>query len=176
MKNLKIERAISVLPRRRVLHAGLLAAGGAVLAPGFAPAAEAPATASKGLAAAPSSMAGASPRLTLHAIDTYHGATGAGLKVDLSRFEGERWQAIKSVQAVAGGRPADPLLLGDEYRQGRYEVLLHLDDYFERMGTKLPNPPFLSKVPLRFVIQDAAQRVHLAALFSPWSYSYYRGS
>ena len=35
---------------------------------------------------------------------------------------------------------------------------------------------FLSKVPLRFVIQDAAQRVHLAALFSPWGYSYYRGS
>jgi 5-hydroxyisourate hydrolase-like protein (transthyretin family) len=26
------------------------------------------------------------------------------------------------------------------------------------------------------VISDASQRVHLAALFSPWGYSYYRGS
>ena len=121
-------------------------------------------------------MAGASPRLTLHAIDTYHGATGAGLKVDLLRFDGGRWHPIKSVQAVAGGRPADPLLLGDDYKEGRYEVLLHLDDYFAQMGAKLPNPPFLSKVPLRFVIQDASQRVHVAALFSPWGYSYYRGS
>ena len=26
------------------------------------------------------------------------------------------------------------------------------------------------------VINDASQRVHVAALFSPWGYSYYRGS
>jgi 5-hydroxyisourate hydrolase len=83
---------------------------------------------------------------------------------------------LKTVRANAGGRPADPLLIGDAYRSGRYEVLLHLDEYFAQMGAKLPQPSFLSKVPLRFVIQDAAQRVHLAALFSPWGYSYYRGS
>jgi len=53
---------------------------------------------------------------------------------------------------------------------------VHLDEYFAQMGAKLPNPGFLSKMPLRFVIQDAAQRVHLAALFSPWGYSYYCGS
>ncbi|HEV8689772.1 MAG TPA: hydroxyisourate hydrolase [Polaromonas sp.] len=163
------------MPRRGVLRAGLLM-GGAALAPGFAAAADASAAASTGLSVAPSSQAGVSPRLTVHAIDTFHGATGAGLKLDLSRFDGERWQLLKTVRANAGGRPADPLLIGDAYRSGRYEVLLHLDEYFAQMGAKLPQPSFLSKVPLRFVIQDAAQRVHLAALFSPWGYSYYRGS
>lgn len=163
------------MPRRGVLRAGLLM-GGAALAPGFAAAADAPAAAPTGLTVAPSSQSGVSPQLTVHAIDTFHGATGAGLKLDLSRFEGERWQLLKTVRANAGGRPAEPLLIGDAYRSGRYEVLLHLDEYFAQMGAKLPQPSFLSNVPLRFVIQDAAQRVHLAALFSPWGYSYYRGS
>ena len=163
------------LARRGLLRAGLLM-GGAVLAPRLAAAADTPAAAPAGLTAAPTSMAGVSPRLTVHAIDTFHGATGAGLKLDLSRFDGERWQLLKTVQANAGGRPADPLLVGDAYRAGRYEVLLHLDEYFAQMGVKLPQPSFLSSVPLRFVVADASQRVHLAALFSPWGYSYYRGS
>ena len=164
------------MPRRGILRAGLLIGGAALASPFVVTAADAPATAPAGLTAAPNSQAGVSPRLTAHAIDTYHGATGAGLKLDLSRFDGERWQLLKTVRANAGGRPAEPLLIGDSYRAGRYEVLVHLDEYFAQMGAKLPNPAFLSKVPLRFVIQDAAQRVHLAALFSPWGYSYYRGS
>jgi 5-hydroxyisourate hydrolase len=163
------------LPRRGLLRAGLLV-GGAMLSPRPAAAAGAPATPPSGLSSAPASMAGVTPRLTVHAIDTYHGATGPGLQMDLSRFEDGRWQVVKTVRANAGGRPADPLLLDDTYRTGRYEVLLHLDEYFNRMGARLPQPPFLSTVPLRFVIHDAAQRVHLAALFSPWAYSYYRGS
>jgi 5-hydroxyisourate hydrolase len=161
--------------RRKMFQAGLVI-GGAALAPRLAGAAEGPKASPGGLIAAPASMAGTSPRLTVHAIDTYHGATGAGLKMDLARFDGERWMPVKTVRANAGGRPADPLLLGDTYRTGRYEVLLHLDEYFEQMGVKLPQPSFLSKVPLRFMVQDAGQRVHLAALFSPWAYSYYRGS
>lgn len=163
------------LPRRGVLRAGLLMSG-AALAPRLASAVDAPASAPSGLTVAPASMAGVSPRLTVHAIDTYHGATGAGLRMDLSRFDGERWQMVRTVRANAGGRPAEPLLINEAYRAGRYEVLLHLDEYFAQMGAKLPQPSFLSKVPMRFVVQDATQRVHLAALFSPWGYSYYRGS
>lgn len=159
--------------RRGLLRAGV-ALGVTALASHPLRAADAPAQGA-GLATAPSSMAGVSPRLTVHAIDTYHGATGAGLRMDLSRFDGERWQPLQTVRANAGGRPAAPLLVGDDYRTGRYEVLLHLDEYFAQMGAKLPQPSFLSKVPLRFVVQDAGQRVHLAALFSPWGYSYYRG-
>jgi len=163
------------LTRRSFLPAGL-ALGGLGLQLANAHAADAPASAPAGLTAAPTSMSGVSPRLTVHAIDSFHGVTGAGLKYQLSRFEGNAWKPLKTVAALAGGRPADPLLLGDEYRTGRYEILLHLDDYFAMMGAKLPQPPFLAKVPLRFVIQDVSQRVHLAALFSPWGYSYYRGS
>ena len=163
------------LTRRSFLPASL-ALGGLGLQLAGANAADAPASAPGGLTAAPTSMSGVSPRLTVHAIDSFNGVTGAGLKYDLSRFEGGAWKPLKSVLALGGGRPAEPLLIGDEYRAGRYEILLNLDDYFATMGAKLPQPTFLAKVPLRFVITDASQRVHLAALFSPWGYSYYRGS
>ena len=160
------------LTRRSFLPAGLALGS---LATG-ASAADAPASAPAGLTVAPTSMAGVSPRLTVHAIDTYNGVTGAGLKYELSRWEGDRWVPVMSALSTPGGRPADPLLLGDAYRAGRYEILLHVDDYFAAMNAKLPTPTFLSKVPLRFVITDPKQRTHVAALFSPWGYSYYRGS
>lgn len=161
---------MSRLPRRGLLRAGL-ALGGAALAR-MVSAADAPA----GLIVAPSSQVGVSPRLTFHAVDTYHGATAAGLQLELSCFDGERWQHLKTVQAVAGGRTAEPLLIGEEYRAGRYEVLMRADEYFSRLGAKLPQPAFLAAIPLRFVIRDETQRTHLPVLFSPWGYSYYRGS
>ena len=157
--------------RRGFLAAGL-AMGGAALAPRLAAAADAPAA----LTAAPTSQAGVSPRLTFHAVDIFSGATGAGLKLELSRFEGGAYRLIKTVEAVAGGRPAEPLLTGEAYTAGRYEVLMNIGEYFERLGTRLPQPAFLSKVPLRIVIHNASQRVHLPVLFSPWGYSFYRGS
>lgn len=129
----------------------------------------------RGLATAPVSQT-QEPKLTMHAIDTYHGATGAGLRFDLSILEGDRYRLIKSFETVLGGRTAQPLLTREELKVGRYELLLHLDEYFSKFGAKLPTPPFLSKVPIRFAISDPSQRYHVPILFNPWSYSYYRGS
>lgn len=163
------------IPRRGFLAAGL-ALGGAAMVSRVAAAADTPASPPSALRTAPASQAGASPRLTFHAIDIFHGATGPGLELELSRFERNEWRRLKSVEAVAGGRTAEPLLLGEDYVPGRYEVLIDVGEYFARLGTKLPQPAFLAKVPLRIVIRDASQRVHLPVLFSPWSYSFYRGS
>jgi 5-hydroxyisourate hydrolase len=158
---------------RRAMLAATLALGGAVVAP-RARAADAPSP--SGLAVAPTSQAGVSPRLTFHAVDTFHGASGAGLKLQVSRFEEGAWRPLKSVETVAGGRTAEPLLVGDAYVAGRYEVLMNVGEYFERLGARLPSPAFLGQVPLRIVIHDPRQRVHLPVLFSPWGYSFYRGS
>lgn len=163
-------------PRRGFLAAGL-AVGGAALAPRITAAADAPgALTAVPLTAAPASQAGVSPRLTFHAVDIFSGATAAGLRLDLSRFEGGAFRLLKTVEAAAGGRPAEPLLVGDAYQPGRYEVVMHVADYFGRLVAHLPQPAFLSRVPLRIVIHDALRRVHLPVLFSPWGYSFYRGS
>jgi 5-hydroxyisourate hydrolase len=160
---------------RRGMLASALALGGSVIA-SRAAATDTPSQAPAALTVAPTSQAGVSPRLSFHAVDTFHGATGAGLKLELSRFERGAWKLLKSVEAAAGGRTAEPLLVGESYLPGRYEVLMNVGEYFERLGAKLPQPAFLAKVPLRIVIHDAAQRVHLPVLFSPWGYSFYRGS
>ena len=140
-----------------------------------------------GIVAAPAATAGANParmgvtgpgQLTLHAIDTFFGVTGAGLQIDLNVRNGasDQYRLVKTVYTVTGGRTAAPVLIGDEFRTGYYELLLHLDDYFFQRRASLPSPNFLTKVPLRFAIYDPNQNFHVPVLFSPWGYSYYRGS
>ncbi|MCJ2119502.1 hydroxyisourate hydrolase [Methylobacterium sp. J-001] len=128
------------------------------------------------LAVAPTSQDGLGPRLTLHAIDNAHGTPGAALVCDLSIREGDVYRPIKTVITQANGRPAEPLLIDDALKPGRYEVLLHVATYFAALGVTLPSPNFLDRVPIRFQIRDARQRYHLPVLFTPWGYSYYRGS
>lgn len=115
-------------------------------------------------------------RLTLHAIDTYSGNTRPGLRIDLSLLEEDAFRLLKTVSTVEGGRTEAPVLEADALQVGRYELLLHLDEYFEALGADLPEPPFLGKVPIRFGVFDAGQRFHVPILFNPWNYSYYRGS
>ncbi len=165
-----------LLSRRSFLPTGLALGGLGLQLAGQARAADAPAMAPAGLTIAPVSQAELSPRLTMHAIDTFHGSPGAAMKVDFSVFENGAYRPIKSFETAANGRTADPLLLDRTYKAGRYEVLLHVDEYFAALNAKLPTPTFLSTVPIRFVIRNPAERIHLAILFTPWSYSYYRGS
>ena len=167
------------LTRRSLVGAGL---GGAVMA-GTAPGAlsqtsPAPAAPPKpgALTTAPSSQIGLSPRLTMHAIDNFHGTPGAGMVCDLSIREGDTYRLIKTVTTAPTGRPAEPLLVDEAFKVGRYELLMHFEAYFRALDVKLPTPNFLSLVPVRFVIRDVGQRHHLPILFSPWGYSYYRGS
>lgn len=115
-------------------------------------------------------------RLTLHAIDTFYGQTKAGLKIDLSRMEGGEYKLLKSVETVERGRTKDPLIPEGELVAGRYELLMHLEEYFNANNAGMPTPPFLADVHIRFGVYNADQKFHVPILFSPWSYSYYRGS
>ncbi|MGW1843451.1 hydroxyisourate hydrolase [Streptomyces sp. NPDC001966] len=168
--------------RRKLLRAGLVLGPAAIAPMGFAgtssaanpaPAASAAATGSaKGKPADPA----VEPSLTIHAIDTYRGATEAGLRFDLSVFRNGRYQLIEKFETLAGGRTKEPLLIRDELKTGRYEITLHLAEYFSRTAAGLPQPSFLEEVPIRFLVTDATQHYHTAILFTPWNYSYYRGS
>ena len=98
------------------------------------------------------------------------------MKCDLSVLEGDKYRLLKSVTTAENGRTAEPLLVDDAFKAGRYELLMHFDAYFAKWDTKLPSPNFLGTVPIRFVIRKVTERYHLPVLFSPWGYSYYRGS
>jgi 2-oxo-4-hydroxy-4-carboxy-5-ureidoimidazoline decarboxylase len=115
-------------------------------------------------------------RLTFHGIDTFHGGTLAPLAVELSREEGEKYRRIASFETLANGRSDGPWLEGASFTAGRYQMLVDVGDYFAARGARLPAPPFVSRVPLRFGVADPRERYHVAFLFGPWSYAYYRGS
>jgi len=166
--------------RRRFALQSAMLGGGALLAGaswGAPDASDVPDAASvPNQTSAPVQQGGLSPRLTLHALDTYHGSPAAGLRVDFYRIDGDTPTLLKTVTLPGNGRTDPPLLIGDAYRVGTYEAVLHADDYFNAHHASLPQPPFLSKIPLRFRVTDASQRIHLPVLFGPWSYNYYRGS
>jgi len=157
-------------PARRQFALG----GLALVAARGARAADAPAAPAQGTG--PIVLHGASPRLTVHTIDTYHGMAATGLRIDFSRWDGEAYALVRSFTINANGRADEPLLIDDSYRTGRYELLLHVDAYFAARGAQLPRPPFLSKLPVRFQITNAAERIHLPIQFGPWGYTYSRGS
>jgi 5-hydroxyisourate hydrolase len=108
-------------------------------------------------------------RLTTHVLDTANGRPGAGIEVDLSVLKGQQWIVLKTVRTNADGRTDAPLLEGDAFRPGAYEIAFHVGSYFKAQG-------FLDLVPVRFVITDANAHYHVPLLCSPWGYTTYRGS
>ncbi len=68
-----------------------------------------------------------------------------------------------------------PLLDGDAFEPGSYEIAFHVGDYFRRAGVALAEPAFLDVVPIRFGLAEDAH-YHVPLLVSPYGYSTYRGS
>jgi len=117
-----------------------------------------------------------SGRLTFHAIDTYHGQTVGTLDVDVRFAEAREYLSLTRFRTGNNGRSDGAVLAGDAFRAGRYELVLDVGGFFAALGVALPDEPYLDQVPLRFGVADARERYHIAVLFGPWSYAYYRGS
>ncbi|KAB8140669.1 hydroxyisourate hydrolase [Chloroflexia bacterium SDU3-3] len=117
-------------------------------------------------------------RLTTHVLDTANGCPAAGMQIALWRIaDGEgATKLLAEVRTNADGRLDAPLLAGPTMAAGTYELVFDVAAYFAARGAALAEPPFLSHVPIRFAIADAAAHYHVPLLVSPWAYSTYRGS
>ncbi|MFC7513642.1 hydroxyisourate hydrolase [Herbaspirillum sp. GCM10030257] len=115
-------------------------------------------------------------RLTTHVLDTAHGKPGQGITVDLYEIVDNRRNKLLSKVTNADGRCDGPLLEGNAFHAGVYELDFHIGAYFAGLGLALPKPAFLDVVTLRFGVADASQHYHVPLVASPWSYSTYRGS
>ena len=113
-------------------------------------------------------------RLTTHVLDTASGKPAAGLTVELYRI-GESAERLAVVVTNADGRVDGPLLEGDDFSRGVYELRFHAGDYLRRTA-RLSEPPFLDVVPIRFGIAAPGEHYHVPLLLSPYGYSTYRGS
>ena len=105
--------------------------------------------------------------LTTHVLDTMRGQPAAGMTIELWSID--RSEMLKSVRTNSDGRTDAPLLAGNEMTTGSYDLIFFVGDYFGERR-------FLDRVPIRFIISDAAAKYHVPLLVSPWAYSTYRGS
>lgn len=113
-------------------------------------------------------------RLTTHVLDTARGKPAEGLRIELFCIEDGAGRHLKTVVTNDDGRCDAPLLAGEAFRAGVYELRFHAGDYLGRddAGT----PLFLDVIPIRFGIADPSAHYHVPLLISPFGYSTYRGS
>lgn len=118
---------------------------------------------------------GSGGKLTTHVLDTATGNPAAGLKISLYRIDGDARMHLKSVVTNEDGRCDAPLLAGEEFVTGEYELVFAAGDYLRGMGASLAKPAFLDLIPIRFGIAQRSH-YHVPLLLSPYGYSTYRGS
>ena len=113
-------------------------------------------------------------KLTTHCLDTFSGKPAKGVKVDVYFVSGKR-EKLNSIVLNNDGRTDKPLIEGNSYKEGKYEIVFFVGDYFKTF-TNLPETPFLDEVVIKFGISNPSEHYHVPLLVSPWSYSTYRGS
>jgi 5-hydroxyisourate hydrolase len=117
-----------------------------------------------------------SGNLTTHVLDLAQGRPAAGMRVELWRLEDNSARTwLATAVTNDDGRVDAPLLAGDDFHVGTYELVFAVDDYFAAEGPGA-SPPFLTSVPVRFTIGDPDAHYHVPLLVTPWAYSTYRGS
>ena len=113
-------------------------------------------------------------KLTTHCLDTFSGKPAKGIKVDVYTLSGKK-EKINSTTLNNNGRSDNALLEGNNFKEGEYELVFFVGDYFKNI-TSLPKIPFLNEVVISFGISNSKEHYHVPLLVSPWSYSTYRGS
>ena len=87
-------------------------------------------------------------KLTTHCLDTFSGKPARGVKVDIYFVSGKR-EKLNSIVLNNDGRTDKPLVEGNSFREGQYELVFFVGDYFKKITT-LPKILFL---PLMAIIK-----------------------
>ena len=114
--------------------------------------------------------------LTTHVLDTARGIPAAGLHISLFRYDDDRYQCISTAVTNADGRTDNPILPAAEFTTGQYRLVFHAGAYLDKHFSGLPEPKFLSDIPIDFGMGEADSHYHVPLLLSPFGYSTYRGS
>ncbi|WP_028022650.1 hydroxyisourate hydrolase [Enterovibrio calviensis] len=115
-------------------------------------------------------------KLTTHVLDTSHGKPGSEIEIALFRVSSHGLEHVITTTTNQDGRTNEPLLEGDAFLKGKYQLQFNTANYFHRTGVALSDIPFLDDVVIRFGIDDPSAHFHVPLLVSPYSFSTYRGS
>ena len=114
--------------------------------------------------------------LTTHVLDTARGVPASGFHITLLRLNNGKYTAVSSHTTNNDGRTDIPILSTDDFETGQYRMVFHAGPYLDANFSDLPDPKFLSDIPIDFNIADSGSHYHVPLLLSPFGYSTYRGS
>ena len=87
----------------------------------------------------------------------------------------EQKSKINSIILNNDGRSDKALIDETNFKEGKYELVFFVGDYFKKING-ISKIPFLDDVVIKFGISNIEEHYHVPLLVSPWSYSTYRGS
>ena len=112
-------------------------------------------------------------KLTTHILDTSMGTPAKEVEIKLYKRNDSSLKLINSAKTNEDGRCNEPLLSGNLFEEGCYEIEFNIGHYY---ATKDIDCPFLKDVVIRFYISNSDENYHVPLLISPFSDSTYRGS
>jgi hydroxyisourate hydrolase len=118
----------------------------------------------------------AQPKTELSTItmDAVGGKSAVGLRVEL--FDVSSGKPRQVAEAVTGEDGRAFLLKGGPIPTATYELRFQTAEYFLKQGVAVGDPPGLDYVVVRFTVTDPAGHYHVPLIFTPSSYTTYRGS
>ena len=105
-------------------------------------------------------------KLTTHVLDVFSGKPGKGIKVELFFLDGVNREKLCSIVLNNDGRSEKPLVENENFKNGKYELIFYIGDYFKKI-TKLDQLQFLDDVVVRFGISNNKENYHVPLLVSP---------
>lgn len=114
-------------------------------------------------------------KLTTHILDVRNGKPAAGVAITLYKITGTTMNIVGQFISNKDGRTDQPLLEGDAFEGGEYQLEFDVQQYFSGQCGEMM-PAFLNTIPIRFGVSDATDHYHVPLVCSPWTYSTYRGS
>ena len=70
-------------------------------------------------------------KLTTHVLDVCSGKPGKGIKVELYYILNNKKNKINTVILNKDGRSDSPLVEGNNFKEGQYELIFFIKDYFK---------------------------------------------
>ncbi len=114
--------------------------------------------------------------LTTHVLDTSNGCPASNVQIELQRILKSKTANIIKVSTNKDGRCSKPILEGEDFVVGTYELNFHIGEYFKNLNSDMGINNFLDIIPVRFNISSSDEHYHVPLLVSPFSYTTYRGS
>ena len=77
-------------------------------------------------------------KLSTHVLDTARGCPASGMQIELWSLGGGKPRLVKTARTNADGRTDQPLLAADEMKEGLFELVFSVGDYFAGKISSLP--------------------------------------